>query len=66
MISAYFNTTLDAYYQDDLGSRNHFDSFSFTGKKTVSSAVLLRHKALTRSHFTSIQKLQSRVLQFHG
>ena len=39
MISVYFNTIEDDYYQDELSSSNCFNFFSFTGKKIVSSEV---------------------------
>ena len=42
MISVYFNTTLDGYYQVTV-----FIFFFFAGKKIVSSEVLLMPKALT-------------------
>ena len=41
MISVYFNTTLDGYYQVTVFI------FFFAGKNIVSSEVLLRHKSLT-------------------
>ena len=41
MISVYFNTTLDGYYQVTVSI------FFFAGKKIVSSEVLLTHRALT-------------------
>ena len=43
MISVYFNTTLDGYCQDELSSSDCFEFSSFTGKKIVSSEVLLTH-----------------------
>ena len=48
MISVYFNTTLDGYYQDELGSSNFF-VFFFYMKKIVSSEVLLMLKFLIAS-----------------
>ena len=47
MIPVNFNTTLDGYYQNELGSSNCLRFSSFTGKKIVLSEVLLTHKALT-------------------
>ena len=46
MISVYFKTTLDGYYEDELGLSITVSIFSFTGK-IVSSEVLLMHKAIT-------------------
>ena len=49
MISVYFNTTLDGYYQVTVFI------FFFSGKKIISSEVLLTRKAFTRGYFPSIR-----------
>ena len=52
MISVHFNTVSNGYDEDELGSSNRFEFFSFTGKKIVSNEVLSTDQALTWSHFT--------------
>ena len=49
MISVYFNTSLDGYYQDELGSSNCFDFFFY--RKVASGEVPLTHKAFTLKQF---------------
>ena len=44
MIFVYFNTVLDGYCQEELGSSNYFDFF-FYRKKIVSGEVLLTRRA---------------------